>query len=151
MHDDVDSGRQLAVYGFPRQAGGDTECLDPRGEVMSGVRVHRAAPALVSGVERREQIDDLGTTYLTDDETIGSHPQRLSYQVTEHDGARTLEVDRTPFEAHDVRVVGPELTGVLDDHQALGGIDEAEHGGEQGGLAASRTARQQERDRKSGV
>ena len=47
--------------------------------------------------------------------------------------------------ADDVRVLGPQLAGVLDEHQPLVGVDQREQGVEQGGLAGAGAAADQER------
>ena len=44
-----------------------------------------------------------------------------------------------------MRVVGPQLAGVLDEHEPLVGIDQGQQGGEQGGLAGAGAAADQER------
>ena len=40
-----------------------------------------AGTALVPGVQRRKEVDDLGAADLSDDEPIGPHAQRLAYEI----------------------------------------------------------------------
>ena len=56
---DVDGRGELAVGGVAAQAGGEGERLDPGRDVDGGVGVQGAAAALVAGVERGQQVDDL--------------------------------------------------------------------------------------------
>ena len=74
--------RRRAGCARPRaEPGGQRERLDPGRHVGGRVGVQRAAPALVPGVERGQQVDDLGAAHLADDEPVGPHPQRLPHQV----------------------------------------------------------------------
>ena len=106
----------LRVQRVPAEAGGERQRLEPRRYVGGRVRVHRAAAALVTGVERGEQVDHLGAAHLADDEPVRPHPQRLADQVAQADRARALGVGGPRLEPDDVRVVGAQLAGVLDEH-----------------------------------
>ncbi len=86
----------------------------------------RAAPSLVPGVERSQQVDDLGAPALPDDQAIGTHAQGLPDQVAQGHLARALDVGCTSGERDDVRMVGHELGQVLDEHEAFMRRDEAE-------------------------
>ena len=105
-----------------------------------------AAPAVVAGVERGQEVDHLGAADLADDQPVGSHPQRLADQRAQLDRARALDVGRPALEPDDVRVVGTQLGGVLDEDQPLGRVDQREQRREQGGLAAAGAAGDQEGD-----
>ena len=83
--------------------------------------MERAAAALVAGVERREQLDHLAAADLADHQPVGTHPQRLPDQGAQIDRPGALDVGRPPLQPHHVRVVGAQLGGVLDDHDALAG------------------------------
>ena len=95
----------------------------------------RPAATLVPGVERGQQVDDLGPPHLPHDEAVGTHAQGLPDEVLQGHGARSLDVGRAGLEAHDVRVDRRQLAGVLDEQDPVAGIDQAEQGGQQGGLA----------------
>ena len=86
----------------------------------------RAAPALVPGVERGQQVGDLGAAHLADDEPVRPHPQRLPDEVAERDLAGALDVGRPGLEPHHVFVVRPQLTGVLDQHDPFVGRGQRE-------------------------
>ena len=104
------------------------------------------APALVAGVHRGEHVDDLGAAHLADDQPVGPHPQRLPDQGAQGDLAGALDVGRPRLQGDHVPVVGPELGGVLDEHQPLLGADQGEQGVEQRGLARAGAAADQDRE-----
>ena len=62
--------------------------------------------------------------HLADDQPVGAHPQRLAHQRADGDLTRALEVGRPRLEPHAVRMVGPQLVGVLDEHDPLGRVGE---------------------------
>ena len=115
------------------------------GHVGGGVGVEGAAAALVAGVERGQQVDHLGAAHLADDQPVGPHPQRLPHQVRSVISPAPSMLAGRASSADHVRMVGPQLAGVLDQHQPLGRVDQAEQRGEQGGLARAGAAADQER------
>ena len=127
------------------QARREGQRLDPGRDVGGGVGVDGAAAAFVAGVERGQQLDDLGAAHLADDEPVGPHPQRLADQGAQGDLAGALDVGRAGLEADHVRVVGAELAGVLDQDQPLGRRRPAKQGVQQRGLARAGAAADQER------
>jgi hypothetical protein len=135
VYDDVEAGPQLAVDRFARQPGGHPERFEPGRHVRGGIGVHRPTPALVPRVEGGEQIDYLGSADLADHQPIGPHPQRLPDQVAHRHQACPLDVGRPGLEAHNVRMIGPELRGVLDDDEALARVDDRQQRRQQRGLA----------------
>lgn len=52
MDDDIETSAEQRVDGDSVESGGEAECLDPRRHIVSRVRVDRAAPTRVAGVER---------------------------------------------------------------------------------------------------
>ena len=71
--------------------------------------MNRPASSVMPGVESREQVDDLASSYLPDHEPVGSHAQRLAHQVAQGDFAGALHVGRTRLEPDHVRVVWTKL------------------------------------------
>ena len=141
----------MAAASWARTASGarpgqGAQRLEPGDDIGGSVGVHRAAPALVAGVERCEQLPDLGATHLAHDDPVGAHAQRLAHQRRERDLADALDVGRTRLEPHQVRVVDRQLAHVLDDEQALDRVDAAEQRREERRLARSRAARDDERE-----
>ena len=67
---------------------------------------------------------------------------RTSTRIGTSPGA--LDVGGPGLEPDDVRVVGPQLAGVLDDHHPVAGVDQGQQGGEQGGLPRAGAAADQE-------
>ena len=66
--------------------------------------------------------------------------------MLQRDLAGALDVGRSRLEAEHVRMVGPQLARVLDQHQPLGRVDQPEQRGQQGGLARPGPAADQERE-----
>ena len=70
-----------------------------------------AAATLVSGVERGEQLDDLGAADLTHDQAIRPHAQCLAHQIAHRHGPGALDVGRATLKADQVRMVGTQRAG----------------------------------------
>ena len=116
---DLDGRGELAVQRGPGQAAGRGERLHARGHLPRRVGVHGARAAVVAGVERGQQVADLGAADLADDQPVGPHPQRLPDQVAQLDPARALDVGGPGHQPDDVRMPRPQLGRVLDDDDAL--------------------------------
>ena len=107
------------MHGVARHPRQGPEGLDPRRHLGGPVGVQRAHPALVAGVQGREQLADLRAAHLADDEAVGPHPQGLADELDEGDPTDTLDVGPAALEPDDVRMVGVELADVLDDDDPL--------------------------------
>jgi hypothetical protein len=57
--------------------------------------------------------------YFTDHQPIRTHPRRLPNQVSKGDRPGELGVGWPTLDTHDMRVVGRQLTGILDDDDPL--------------------------------
>jgi len=106
--------------------------------------MHRPGPALVAGVERREQIHDLRTADLADHDAIGTHPQCLPDQVTHRHLADAFDIGAARDQPDQVRMLRCQLGGVFDADDPLRGVDGAEQRGQHGGLTGAGTAGNQE-------
>ena len=107
MDDDLEGGGHLGVQRLPGHPAEEPERLQPGRYVPWRVRVERAGAAFVPGVQRPEQVDDLGTPALPDHQPVRAHPQRLPDQRTQRDLTGTLHIGRTGLECHHVGVLGP--------------------------------------------
>ncbi len=128
------------------QAGQSTERGKAGRHVGGTVRVHRGGAALMAGVQSDEQLDHLGAAELADDQPVRTHPQRLTHQLAQRDGARAFDVGGAGHQPHRVRVVEHDLGGVLDDHEPLGRRHQPEQRTEQRRLARTRAAGDDERE-----
>ncbi len=134
VDDDVDAGTDEGMHRVTVEPCGQPERLEPRGDVRRGVRVDRAASALVPGVQGGEEIDDLGSAYLADDDAIRAHAQRLPHEIANRDDTRALDIRDPCLQRDGMRVVRGELGGVLDDDESLRRVHVAEEGTEHRGL-----------------
>ncbi len=103
-------------------------------------------PALVPRVQRGQQLHHLAVPDLADDEPVRAHAQRLAHQVLGGDLPGALHVGRPGEQADELRMRGPQLRDVLDTDDALGVRHGTEQGGEQGALARSGGAGDEERE-----
>jgi hypothetical protein len=72
--------------------------------VLGPVGVDGPAPTLVPGVERGEQVENLGSPNLTDYQAVRAHPQCLTHQEIEVDLPLALGVRGAGGQPDDVRV-----------------------------------------------
>jgi hypothetical protein len=144
VDDSVQGCGDLTVDGFSGKACGAGQCFQAGWDIGGGIRVEGAASAFVTGVKRGQEIYDLRTANLADDEPVWAHPEGLSDEIPERDATDAFEVGRAGFEADHVRVSGAEFGGVFHEQEAFSGGCQREHGGQEGGLACSRAASDQE-------
>ena len=111
-----------------RQAGGD---------VGRGVGVQGRPAALVPGVEGGEHVAHLGAAALPQNDAVGPHAQGRAHERGHGHRPDALDVVATLLEVDDMGVVGAQLGGLLDAHNALGGADQAEEGRQEGRLAGA--------------
>ncbi len=88
-------GTDLGVQRFPGYPAEQAERLQPGRYVGGGVRVQSGGAALVTGIERTQQVDHLGAPALPDDQPVRPHPQRLPDQLAQPDRAGTLHIGRS--------------------------------------------------------
>jgi hypothetical protein len=92
MHDCIYSSRQLTVHRVPWQTGRSAKGFKARRHMFRAVGVDGAAAAFMSGVQRGKQVHHFASANLAYDETIRSHAQRLSDQVTQINAAGAFGV-----------------------------------------------------------
>lgn len=146
LDDHVDRADDHLLDGLGGQAiaaHGD-HALDPADRLTRAVGVQRAHRAVVAGVHGLQEVERLGATDFADDDPLGTHPQTVLDQIPHGHRAAALEIGRTGFQAHHVRLLQLQFGGVLAGHDPLGGVDERGHGVEQRRLARTRTARDDE-------
>ena len=117
--DGIEGADRLPRDGIDRHAGERAEGLEPGRHVGERVRVQRSRAAVVTGVQRAEQLAQLGAAALPDDEAVGPHPKRLPHQPVQPDASRPVEIRLPGLEGDDVRVRDAQLGDILDDHDAL--------------------------------
>jgi len=134
----------LRMQGLPSKAGSKSQCLQPSRDTGGGVCVNRSATTLVPGIESSQQVDHLGSSNLTNHQSVGTHSQRLTNQIAHAHVPGTLNVGRSNFQPHDVFVVRVQLAGILHDQDSLARWRNRQQGAEQCCFPASRSAADQE-------
>jgi hypothetical protein len=134
VQDDLHCGGELAVQRRTPETAEGTERLEPGRDLGGTIGVHRAAAAVVAGVQCRQELDDLRAADLTDHDPIGPHPQRLPDQVAQRHLPRSFDVGRPRHQSYHVRMLGPKFAGVLDEDKTFTGADKAQESGQQSGL-----------------
>ena len=94
------------------------------GDVGGRVGVEGGPAALVAGVEGGEDVSHLGAAALAQDDPVGPHAQGGAHQRGHRDRPDSLDVGAALLEVDDVGVVGAQLAGLLDAHDALSVRDE---------------------------
>ena len=144
VDDDVQAGGGLGVQCVSPQAARQGKRLEPGRYVLQRVRVHGAAAALVPRVESGQQIDHLAprTSPMT------SRSGRIRSACRTRSRSTTAPAPSTLGGRASRQTtcgwLGRQLGCVLDHHEALTRVHEAEQGGQQGRLAGARAARHQE-------
>ncbi|AMD55975.1 hypothetical protein ATO49_25925 [Mycolicibacterium fortuitum subsp. fortuitum DSM 46621 = ATCC 6841 = JCM 6387] len=103
-----------------------------------------ARPAVMPGVERGQQVHHLGPAYLTDHDSVGTHPQCLPDQVAHRDLADAFDVGTASHQPDQMRVRRSQFGGVLDADDAFMSGHSAERGSKKGCLAAAGPTRDEE-------
>ena len=130
----VDPVDDPATDDFPREIPGLHGAASEPGERshrVVGVNGGERPP--VPGIEGLEKVGRLGATHLPDNDVIGAVAERVLYQVADRDAPRA---ELAGLEANAVRVVDPELQGVLDGDDSLVSGKELDEGIEERGLPA---------------
>ncbi len=140
MHDHLQAGGELGGDPGQGHARRQPQGGDPVGHSGGRVGVQRATATLVPGVEAGQHVEDLRASHLPDDQAIRAHAQGLADQRAQRDLAGSLDVGRARLQAHHMRMLGGQLSGVLHDHDPLASGDEAEQGTQHGRLAGAGAA-----------
>jgi hypothetical protein len=141
MHDGIDRRREEGVHRLSRDSREESERLDTCREIRGRIRVDRRPTALVTGVHRGKQVDDLGTPHLTEDDPVWTHSKGLPDEVTQCDCARALHVRHAGLESHHVRVSWGQFDGVFRDDNPFIDGHLTEQGVQDGRLPRSGSSR----------
>ncbi|MDQ1465393.1 MAG: hypothetical protein QOC73_2334 [Actinomycetota bacterium] len=146
MDNDAQARAELAVRRVATQSGCRAQSFDAGRHIGDGVRVQGARTAVLADVESGQQVDTLGAAYFADDKSVGTHPQRLTNQRPQIDGAGALDVRRSRLEPDEMRMVWPQLAGVFDKDDPLVRINATEQRGQQRRLPRAGASCDDERD-----
>jgi hypothetical protein len=121
MDDQIDCRGDLLTHNRNRQI---NTChqhhhFKARKRVSGGIGVDRCERTLMPRVHCLEHVECLAATTLTDNDSVGTHTQRIADEVTNRDGAPPLKIRRPRFERHQVRIGQSQLCRILNRDQAL--------------------------------
>ena len=102
--------------------------------------MNRREGAVVTGVERGQQVERLRPPHLADHDPVRAHPQRVAKQVPHGHLTLALDAGRPALQPHHMTLLQAQLRCVLDRHHPLAGVDEAGERVEQGRLARAGAA-----------
>ncbi len=142
LDDHVDRAGDDFAHGLGRQreaAHGDHR-FDTAEAFARRVGVDRAHRAVVAGVHRLQQVEDLRSADFADDDAFGTHTQAVLDEIAHGDLAFAFDVRRAGFEAHHMRLLQLQFGRVLAGDDALVAVDVARQAVQQRGLARAGTA-----------
>src|SRR5215211_9448909 len=145
MDDGMQRRSDLTVHSIAVETGKSPQRFESSRHIGRRIRMDRTAAALMPGVQSRQQIHHLSSPDLTDNETIGTHPQSLANEISQGDLSATLDIRWSGLQPHDMWMIRAQLARVLDQHQPLRGSDQREQRVEQRRLSRTRAAADQER------
>ena len=93
----------------------ENHCFEATQRIGRTVGVTRREGSFVARVHGLHHVERLGTTNLTDDDAVWSHPKRVTHKCAGVDTADTFGVGRPSFEAHDVIAWELQFGSVLAD------------------------------------
>lgn len=127
----LDRSHELAVQRRPVEATERREGFETGGYLVRRIGVHGAGTAVVPGVQSRQEVDDLRSAHFPDDDSVGSHAQRLPDEVADGDLPDAFHIGCACDQPDDVWVCGYEFGSILDADDPLPGIHGSEQGREQ--------------------
>ena len=98
----------------------------------------------MAGVHGLQHVQGLATAALAHHDAVGAHAQAVDEEVPDADLALAFQVGRARFQGDHVRLLQLQLGAVLDGDDALAGGDVGREGVEQGGLARTGAAGDQD-------
>ena len=137
VQNSADSAHRLARDCGNTQTGERPQRLHPRRYVREGVRVQGSRAAIVPGVERGQQLADLGTATLANDETVRSHPKRFAHQPGHAHFAGALQVRLTGFQRNKMLMVHLKLGDIFDRNNPVARCRTRQQRREQCGFSAA--------------
>jgi hypothetical protein len=144
MQQHLDGCGQLAVQRSTIETAESAQCLEAGRNFGGIVGMYRAGAAVVPGVQRRQQIDDLGAANLADHDAIRPHPQRLPHQLAHRDFADPFDVGASCDQFDQMRMPGRQFGGIFDADDALVGCHRTEQRRQQCGFPGAGAAGHQE-------
>ena len=94
----------------------------------------------MAGVHRLQQVERLGSADFADDDAFGAHTQAVAHQFAHGDLALALDIRRTGFQPHHVRLLQLQFGGVFAGDDAFVVLDELRQAVQQRGLAGAGAA-----------
>ena len=120
--------RELTVQREAVEASERCQRLEPGRHLGGIVGVDGSRAAVMTGVERGQQVDHLRAAHLADDDPVRSHPQRLPHQVANGNLAYPFDIRAPCDQLHEMRMSRFQLGGVLHADDAFVGANLTKRG-----------------------
>ena len=91
-------------------------------------------------VHRLKHVERLGSAALADDDSVGTHAQRVAEEVADSDLSRSLDIRRPRLETHDVRLIEEQFGRVFDRDDSFGIRQKRRENVEEGRLSGAGSA-----------
>ena len=144
MDHSVKARSRLRMQGLPSNPAAKSWGLQPSRDTSGGVCVNSSATTFMPGVESSQKVDYLGTSNLTNHQSVGTHSQRRRTRSRMLTCPEPSTLGGRTFQPHDVFVVRVQLAGILHDQDSLARWRNRQQGAEQCCFPASRSAADQE-------
>src|SRR3974390_313623 len=135
-------GNHLASSaGGQRETAHGDHRLKARKSFARAVGVQRTQRAVVTGVHSLQHFERLGPAHLADYNAFWAHAQAVAHQIAHGDLPFAFQVGRSRLQAHYVRLLQLQFSGVFAGDNALVIVDELGEAVEQRGFPRTPTAR----------
>jgi hypothetical protein len=119
VNNKLHGGGELAVQRGPVKAAEGGKRLESGRHLGRTVGVHGPGTAVVTGVERGQQIHDLRAPDFSDDQPVGAHSQSLANQLSQRNLPCAFDIRTAGHQSDEVRVFRCQLRCILDADNSL--------------------------------
>ena len=92
------------------------------------------------GIHRLKHVKSLGAAHFADNDTVGTHPQRIADELALSDLADAFDIGRARLHLHHMWLLKTQFDDVFDRDDPLVGIDVMRHGIQQSRFAGASAA-----------
>ncbi len=126
LDDEVHSADNLLSNGFGWKAEipHHNHVFDSRNRIAGCIGVDRRHATIMASVHRLKHVKRFTGTYLTDNNSVWPHSQRVPHQVSLSDLTLSFETGRPRLQPNDMRLLQLQFGGILNSDDAFRVVDE---------------------------